>query len=104
MCEDALDEVHANTPVILIGESETATATIATTTPSVESILSGTIAKEARGERNVYVLSANKGKLGFYKYVGDNIPGFKAYYTTEATDTEANGFVLSFDDDITAVE
>ena len=103
MCENALDEVPAETPVILIGESAIATANIATTTTSVESIiLSGTIGKEARGERNVYVLSANEGKLGFYKYEGENIPGFKAYYTTKAT--EANGFVLSFDDDITAVE
>ena len=108
MCEEALIEVPANTPVILIGEGEsaTATATINPTASTAETAetLSGTIQAIVRPEgKNVYVLSVDgDNNLGFYKYEGTNIPGFKAYYVGAAT--EANGFVLNFaDDNITGI-
>ena len=106
VCTDTLTAIPANTPVVLIGESENATATVSATVSPAETTntLSGTMQAIANREgQNVYVLSVDdSNNLGFYKYEGENIPGFKAYYV--GTAPEADGYILKFaDDNITGI-
>ena len=45
---------------------------------------------------NVYVLSVANSKLGFYKFAGTELKGFRAYYQTTGGGSSTRGFVLNF--------
>ncbi len=103
---DKLDDavVPANTPVVLYaeagsaGENVTATATVCTTTNTVPtSVLTGTVPAITydTANDNVYVLSVANNKLGFYKFEGSVLKGFRAYYQTTGG-SSTRGFVLNF--------
>lgn len=108
ICGEAINEVRAGTPIILISDDNAnAVAKIGTVSSTATSVLSGTLGKTPNTGNNVYVLSYNDNNVvAFYKYTGANIPGFKAYFAQEAGATESAKFAISFadDDDITAVE
>ena len=97
--------IPANTPVVLEGSAGDYNFAVTTADAfSGTNDLSGTIAKQAKPEGNVYVLSKPDGEdVGFYKYTGTNIPGFRAYLVSATA--LSNGFTFSFpDDDVTAVQ
>jgi hypothetical protein len=90
----------ANTPVILYSESDVESLAIsneAGTSPGTNE-LSGTIAAISTPTGTNYVLSKLEAKeVGFYKYTGSTIPGFKAYYNVPAA-SPVKGFTFSFED------
>lgn len=96
--------IPANTAVILEGSAGTYNFAVTTAADfSGENALDGTIAEDTKpAGKVVYVLSRQSGNVGFYKYTGDYIPGFRAYLVSATA--LSNGFTFSFpDDDVTAV-
>lgn len=53
---------------------------------------------------DVYVLAKGSSGLGFYKYAGTTLAGFKAYIPASALSTTSASFIGFADDDITAVD
>lgn len=90
--------VPANTGVVLEGTSASATATVSTATGTVTSVLTGTapVMSYDPANENVYVLSVANSKLGFYKFAGTELKGFRAYYQTTGGGSSTRGFVLNF--------
>jgi len=98
--------VPAGTPVLLQGTSATATLTISGTdyaaTPLITTALTGTyLAKTISGE-NDYVLGTDGTKVGFYHWNSNNLGANRAYIVGSGSGVK--GYVLSFDDDATAIE
>ncbi len=88
--------VPANTGVVLAGNYATATATVTTEdADAAAAVLKGTCAAINRPSDNVYVLSVANDKLGFYKFEGNEMKGFRAYYEGTSPDP-TRGFVLNF--------
>jgi len=88
--------VPANTAVLLVGNSETANAVITTSSATLTSALSGTIASIATTDvTSPYVFSCVKGVLGFYPFNGTALIGNKAYYSGSA---EVAGYTLQWDE------
>ena len=88
--------VPANTGVVLAGNYATATATVTTEdADAAAAVLKGTCAAINRPSDNVYVLSVANDKLGFYKFEGAEMKGFRAYYEGTSPDP-TRGFVLNF--------
>ena len=92
----------ASQPVILYSNSAVASLAIsdAAGTPATgDNELAGTIAAESVTPNNNYVLGVNKegSVVGFYKYGGTEMPGFKAYLPVGAT-SSVKAFTFSFDD------
>ena len=87
--------VPANTGVVLEGTTASATATVTTATGTVTSSLQGVIGATAAIPANTYVLSVANSKLGFYKFAGNELKGFRAFYVGASADP-TRGFVLNF--------
>ena len=88
--------VPANTGVILNGNYAQCTATLSTEAGTATSDLRGTTPMIGTVD-GCYVLSVVNGKLGFYKFVGTELKGFRAYYVDETADP-TRGFVLNMGD------
>ena len=88
--------VPANTGVILEGTATTATATICANASTATSVLKGSVPAIVKPTGDdVYVLSVANSKLGFYKFEGAEMKGFRAYYEGTSPDP-TRGFVLNF--------
>lgn len=89
----------ANQPVILYSESNVTSLTIsdASGTSAGDNELSGTTAAVS-ASGNDYVLGAKNNVVGFYKYTGEVMPGFKAYLPASAKTNNVKAFKFSFDD------
>lgn len=100
---EPLSVVPAGIGVILKGTGTSATATITDeTADNVTSALTGTVATKASTvDEGNYVFSVKNSKLGFYKFAGATLAGFKAYY--ENTRSSSNAFFITVDEDLTAI-
>lgn len=100
------DIIPANTGVILEGEAGTYDFAIATTDGTATSEITGTVAAQlaANVSGTKFVLANGNNGVGFYKYNGTNLGGFRAYLVDGAN--SSSGFTFNFvnDDDPTAVE
>ena len=88
--------VPANTGVILNGNYAQCTATLSTEAGTATSVLTGTTPMIGTVD-GCYVLSVVNEKLGFYKFVGTELKGFRAFYVDETADP-TRGFVLNTGD------
>ena len=68
-----------------------------------EGYLAGKFVTTAKGNASIYTLQNGSKGIGMYKYIGDNIPGFRAYlpYTAPAG---GNALRMVFDDVTTGIE
>ncbi len=87
--------VPANTGVILEGTATSATAMVCTTASTATSVLNGSVGVTEIVPTNTYVLSVANDKLGFYKFEGTQLKGFRTYYMGTSPDP-TRGFVLNF--------
>lgn len=94
----------ANTPVVLYSESQVTELAISgdSGTSVTGNKLSGTVAAEAVTAGDNYVLSSGSKGVGFYKYTGTTMPGFKAYLPASAGGG-VKAFSFSFEDMETAI-
>ena len=94
----------ANTPVVLYSESQVTEVAISGETGTGASInaLQGTVAAEAVTAGDNYVLSGGSKGVGFYKFTGTTMPGFKAYLPASAGGG-VKAFSFSFEDMETAI-
>ena len=92
----------ANTPVVLYSEDEVTELAISgeSGTSVTDNKLSGTVAAEAVTAGDNYVLSGGSKGVGFYKFTGTTMPGFKAYLSSAAG---VKAFSFSFEDMETAI-
>ena len=88
--------VPANTGVILNGNYAQCTATLSTEAGTATSVLTGTTPMISAVD-GCYVLSVANEKLGFYKFAGTELKGFRAFYVDETADP-TRGFVLNMGD------
>ena len=89
----------ANIPVILYSASDVTSLVVSDKTgvSPEDNALSGTIAAATVTANENYVLSKNSSDVvGFYKYSGTEMPGFKAYLHQEGSNIKA--FSFSFED------
>ena len=87
--------IPANTGVVLEAAADTYNFAITTNAGSATSVLNGTYATIASDEADGnYVFSIKDGTPGFYKFVGSELKGFKAYYQTSVA--SINGFSIDF--------
>lgn len=97
--------IPANTGVILEGEAGTYNFAI-TTGGTATSDITGTVAAQLAANVSgiKFVLANGNNGVGFYKYNGTNLGGFRAYLVDGAN--SSSGFTFNFvnDDDPTAVE
>lgn len=92
--------IPANTGVIIEGEPNTYNFNI-TTGGIGSSTLAGTVPTIAKGETAAYTLQKKDNVLGFYKYTGTALNGFKSYLTLGSS---SNGFVIALPgDDLTGI-
>ena len=98
--------IPANTGVILEGEAGTYDFAI-TTGGEATSEITGTVAAQlaANVSGTKFVLANGNNGVGFYKYNGTNLGGFRAYLV-DGANSSSSGFTFNFvnDDDPTAVE
>lgn len=96
----------ANTPVVLYSEDEV-TAELAisgeTGTSATGNKLSGTVAAASVTAGDNYVLSGGSKGVGFYKFTGTTMPGFKAYLSASNVGGDVKAFSFSFEDMETAI-
>jgi len=95
----------ANTPVVLYSASEITSLAISAEagTEAADDAFSGTTAAIAAPEGTNYVLSNSSTEgVGFYKYTGSVIPGFKAYFN-DPSGSSVKGFSFSMEDVETAI-
>ena len=112
-CEGGV--VGGRTGVILIGNSATATATPSFTGASKEQgdligVAEKAVAMESyyagstSAADKVFVLGNDEGKVGLYKYTGENLGVNKAYLYTEAfAGSPARAITFTFGDNITSI-
>ena len=97
--------VPAGTPVLLVGEHNSATATIGSN--YINSPVSGTaltgnfFAIPFDGTTN-YTLGSDGAKVGFYHWDGTTLSANRAYVAGSSGNVK--GYVLNFDDDATGIE
>ncbi len=99
--------VPAGTPVLLVGEHNSATATITSTnytsTISTSTALTGTYLPIANFDGNTnYTLGSDGTKVGFYHWDGTTLSANRAYVAGSGSNVK--GYVLNFDDDATGIE
>lgn len=89
----------ANQPVILYSKSDFDELAIATTagTTAGSNELEGTIAAESVTANQNYVLGEHADVVGFYKFGGTTMPGFKAYLPVGKT-SNVKAFTFRFED------
>lgn len=95
----------ANTPVVLYSASEVTSLAISAEagTGADDDAFSGTTAAITAPEGTNYVLSYSSTEgVGFYKYTGSVIPGFKAYFN-DPSGSSVKGFSFSMEDMETAI-
>ncbi len=95
----------ANTPVVLYSASEVTSLAISAEagTGADDDAFSGTTAAIAAPAGTNYVLSKSSTEgVGFYKYTGSVIPGFKAYFNDPSV-SPVKGFSFSMEDVETAI-
>lgn len=68
-----------------------------------EGYLAGQFVTTAKGNASIYTLQNGSKGIGMYKYIGDNIPGFRAYLPYTAP-TGGNALRMVFDDVTTGIE
>ena len=93
------DIIPANTGVLLEGTADTEVtfATASAADETTTSCLSGNVPSAATlTSTNVYTLQVVSGTLGFYRYTGESLNGFKAYF---ATNSSSPGFAIIKDGD-----
>ena len=100
------EAVDAGTPVLLVGTSRSATATLGTsytTTPVSSTALTGSYLEIANfnGAAN-YTLGTDGTKVGFYHWNGTTLNANRAYVAGNGSGVK--GFALNFDDDATAIK
>ena len=94
----------ANTPVVLYSKDEVTELAISgeSGTSATGNKLSGTVAAASVTAGDNYVLSGGSKGVGFYKYTGTTMPGFKAYLPASAGGG-VKAFSFSFEDMETAI-
>ena len=95
----------ANTPVVLYSASEVTSLAISAEagTGADDDAFSGTTAAITAPEGTNYVLNYSPTEgVGFYKYTGSVIPGFKAYFN-DPSGSSVKGFSFSMEDVETAI-
>ena len=88
--------IPAETGVVLVGNSDTATATLTNNTPTVskdDSVLTGTVAA-ATSSTSDYIFTVIDNEIGFYKNGFGTVKGFKAFY--RPSDSSVRGFAINF--------
>ena len=93
------DIIPANTGVLLEGTAneEVTFATASAADETTTSCLLGNVPTAATATNtNVYTLQVVDGALGFYRYTGTSLNGFKAYF---ATNSSSPGFTIIRDSD-----
>ena len=106
---EAIESIPAETAVVLYMPSCNAETTInlpiGTATANTDgNVLRGTVAATALGEQQVMTMQEVGNDLGFYKYNGTSLGGFKAYVNISDIPSSIKSFALDFDDDATAIE
>ena len=89
----------ANQPVILYSEGNVTSLDIASTAGTAtgsNELLGTTAAASVTADQN-YVLGTGSAGVGFYKFSGTTMPGFKAYLPSSAT-SNVKAFTFSFED------
>ncbi len=97
--------VAGGTPVLLIGTSASATATITSSTAAPitdETALTGTYEAKAINGETDYVLGTDETKIGFFHWVDNTLKGFRAYLTGE-TMAGVKGFYID-EEQLTGIE
>ena len=105
---EAIESIPAETAVVLYMPSCNAETTInlpiGTATANTDgNVLRGTVAATALGDP-VMTMQVVGNDLGFYKYNGTSLGGFKAYVNISDIPSNIKSFALDFDDDATAIE
>ena len=99
--------IPANTGVLLYADIDEATtysfAVAADVTAITGNVFAGTTATINKPDGDVYVLAKGNNGLGFYKYAGNTLAGFKAYIPASALSGPSASFISFADDDPTAV-
>jgi len=92
----------ANQPVVLYSKSNVTSLTISneTGTSADGNELEGTIAAKTVTADENYVLNGDASNVGFYKFSGTEMPGFKAYLPSSA---KVKAFTFTFNDAETAI-
>ena len=67
-------------------------------------VLRGNVATVALGEQGVLTMQKVDEELGFYKFKGDNLAGFKAYINISDIPVGIKGFAFDFEDDATSIQ
>lgn len=95
--------VAANTPVVLVGSSESATATVNADAadPNATNILTGTNFSITSWDATNLALGQVDGKPGFYLWSGSSLSANKAYLVPS---TESAGLAFNFDGTTTAIQ
>ena len=91
--------IPANTGVILEGEANTTYDFNIATSGEGTSCFGGTLPAIST-TTGAYTLQVVDGQLGFYRYTGESLAGFKAFFTNS---TGAKGFSLVKDNDLTGI-
>jgi len=97
--------VAAGTPVLLVGEGNSATATIGssyTNAPVSGTALTGNFFAIPFDGTTNYTLGTDGTKVGFYHWNGTTLNANRAYVAGSGSGVK--GFVLNFDDDATAIK
>lgn len=68
-----------------------------------EGYLAGKFVTTAKGDARIYTLQNGSSGIGMYKYIGENIPGFRAYLPYTAP-TGGSALRMVFDDVTTGIE
>lgn len=103
-----ISDIPANTGVILYMPECTANTTVNLTIGEASSstegnILTGVTATTTLGDQNVMTMQNGSNGLGFYKYNGTNLNGFKVYIEITSAMSGVKSFVFDFDDDATGI-
>ena len=99
-----ITSIPANTGVVLYKSDCTQDATVdlaigAASATTTGNVLSGVVATSALGSQEVMTMQNGSNGLGFYKYNGTNLNGFKAYINIDATTANVKSFIFDFEDD-----
>lgn len=104
-----ITSIPAGTAVVLYmptcTESTTVELPIGTASASTDgNVLRGNEATVALGEQQVLTMQSVNGDLGFYKYNGTNLAGFKAFINISDIPSSIKGFSFDFEDSADGIE
>ena len=103
-----ITSIPANTGVVLYmptcDANTTVNLTIGTASADADgNVLQGTAAAIALGEQKVLTMQNGTNGIGFYKFNGANLAGFKAYINISDIPNNIKGFAFDFEDDATSM-